>query len=51
MIAKTFAPFSGVKPFVIMRERPTVHDRGTCEGMAMSEPPEFFTYTGDEFLG
>jgi hypothetical protein len=51
MIAKTFAPFSGVKPFVIMRERPTVHDRGTCEGMAMSEQPEFFTYTGDEFLG
>jgi hypothetical protein len=51
MIAKTFAPFPGVKPFAIMREPLTVHDRGTCEGTGMSEQPEFFTHTRHQFLG
>jgi hypothetical protein len=41
MIAKTFAPFSGVKPFVIIGDGLTVDDHGIGEGLAMSEQPEF----------
>jgi hypothetical protein len=37
MIAKTFTPFSGVKPFAIMGNGLTVRDRGVCEGTAMKK--------------
>lgn len=47
-----FCPISGGKTFRDHEGTPlTVHDRGVCEGTAMSEQPEFFTYTRDEFLG